>query len=315
MEPQNTRSPKPKTSRLLSAWVAAVVATGVILAGFGITAPRILERDKINSAAYYNDLASDSYKRAGELPEDQSDRKRNLLKQAAEYLEIAHNLQPDVDHYYWFLALARYSEALLSDPIPTSTVLESISVMKGFYDSGTLFRKQAASILANHFLKPEFRDDENAVKWLDRMIQLDPKDQSAYVAFVHLFWKRDEHKRAIEVLRRKERVLPLTPEDRNWLAQLYLRLDDYPRALDVLKQIFRGGSSDADHRLMYGIALAGVGRAHEAILPFGQYLSTLSPGEDWPDPEKVGVARYPSELYPACAYALLEGYLDQRKNQ
>ena len=302
-------NPRVSVVRLAVWWGAAMMATGGFLAALEKTAPLILERERLLSHGELNSLALEKLREATEKKWvlTREERKR-LTDEAVSYLERAHQLRPNSVHYLFSWASNLYDAANLSDPPDLSQIAKAVALAERAWEMTDRTWKNPGFFLARYY--GENGEAAKAKSILERLIEVHPELAEAYDRSVEIAVAEGSFQEAIETLDRKAEAENgrRSPKDADFLGRLLFRTGDYRRAREEFKGLTTG-AGERIHWLLAGLASVGLHEDVAAIRDFRTYNETLSPGENWPKAESLGIGVYPENLFPMAAYACLESRL------
>jgi hypothetical protein len=278
-------------------------------------APQILERDRDTSAWYYSSFAQNAWREFEELGDSAPPgQKRDLLQRAAEGWTKAHNLRPDSHDYHWSMAMARYELARMDDPPQPARLTEAVCIMQEVRVKAPPTWPQLDKLtrfLAQHFL--DIHAEDQAAALYRELLTKDPSRPEPYSGLVQIAWRKKQTREGIRLLTAKEEHSYLTNGDRLLLAGFALAIEDYLTAARAMSSLVEGGNANKDEWLIYGLASAGVGDLVESVRALKIYQSAVSEGEPWPEPNQIGLERFPASLFPALAWVILEAEVEERE--
>ena len=305
-------APTPKKPfRLLAWWGVAVAVTAAFLMALSQIAPRVLDRDLQMSPKQLDLLATEKIRQANELkwviPREQ---RKELMAKAVEYLAKANEIRPGSKHYQWYLCVTLFDYARLETPVHQGKIAEAIAIAERLWEESNGSFERAGHFLVDRYL--ESSQIEKARVTLNRLLEVDPSDAKAYDKLCTVEIEEGNLQEAVRVLNRKAAADNVHPSLANLrrLVDLHLALGSFGEAQAVLEKIILGGGGETLDWLHLGISAVAGSDWKDAISAFRVLNRALSRGDNWPSAASAGLDRYPSELFPPMAYAILESSLE-----
>ncbi len=171
-------------------------------------------------------------------------------------------------------ALLQAAGAMVKKDLPRAEALLKAHLMKAPTDV------PAIRMLAE--VAGRYGRDDDALKLLERCIELAPSFAPALYNYAMLLNRRNDSARALPIMERLLAAEPRHPAYRNFLAVLLARLGDYARASAIYGELLREYPGHARVWLSYGHTLKTEGRLQEGIDAYRRSIA-LEPafGEAW----------------------------------
>ncbi len=171
-------------------------------------------------------------------------------------------------------ALLQAAGAMVKKDLPRAEALLKAHLMKAPTDV------PAIRMLAE--VAGRYGRDDDALKLIERCIELAPSFAPALYNYAMLLNRRNDSARALPIMERLLAAEPRHPAYRNFLAVLLARLGDYARASAIYGELLREYPGHARVWLSYGHTLKTEGRLQEGIDAYRRSIA-LEPafGEAW----------------------------------
>lgn len=299
---------------VLAIWIVSILAAAGYYFLLFQVAPEVLERDRNTSVWYLNSLADEAWREFRELPTDaSSEKKATLLGQAAVWLSEAHRLRPDSSHYLWYLALTQHQLAKVRTPPDEALRDESIQNIERVLFMTDRKWSRPLIYLAHHFV--DLKEDEQAKPLYEEILGLNEGDTEALDGLMQIAYRAGDYVEYTRLFEAKSVSAHPSPEERETLATIALRYEDYDRASVTLSDLFASGGATKDRWFLYAVANVGRKDLREVVRSTGMCLLDMKAGEAWPSPADLGLRKYPDHLPEWVAYSLLEAYVQEEVTQ